>query len=54
MGDTSPKNIHKLEEQKHEEHAKKEDEKHENAERQHHHTAPASEAESDETPAAGS
>ncbi|MDB6152195.1 MAG: hypothetical protein JWL90_648 [Chthoniobacteraceae bacterium] len=37
MGDTSPKNKHKLEEQKHEDHVKKEDEKHENAERQHHH-----------------
>ena len=37
MGDTSPKNKHKLEEQKHEEHVKKEDEKHENAERQHIH-----------------
>ena len=37
MGDTSPKNKHKLEEQKHEDHVKKEDRKHENAEVQHHH-----------------
>lgn len=36
MGDTSPKNIHKLAEQKHEEHEKKEQHKHENAEVQHH------------------
>jgi len=36
MGDTSPKNIHKLEEQKHEEHEKKEHAKHDNAELQHH------------------
>ena len=35
MGDTSPKNIHKLEEKKHEQHEKMLDEKHENAERQH-------------------
>lgn len=37
MGDSSPKNKHKLEEQKHEDHVKKEDKKHENAEVQHHH-----------------
>ena len=37
MGDTSPKNKHKLEDQKHEDHVKKEDGKHENAEKQHHH-----------------
>lgn len=43
MGDDSPKNKHKLEEQKHEEHEQKEHEKHENAERQHHH--PVAEAE---------
>lgn len=36
MGDTSPKNIHKLEEQRHEEHEKKEHAKHDNAEQQHH------------------
>jgi hypothetical protein len=46
MGDTSPKNIHKLEEQKHEEHVQKEDAKHENAERQHvpQHTSPTLDA----------
>ena len=37
MGDDSPKNKHKLEEQQHEEHVKKEDDKHKNAEVQHHH-----------------
>ena len=37
MGDTSPKNKHKLEEQHHELHDKKEHEKHDNAEVQHHH-----------------
>ncbi len=37
MGDNSPKNKHKLEEQKHDEHVKKEDSKHQNAEAQHHH-----------------
>jgi len=37
MGDPSPKNKHKLEDQKHGEHVKKEDKKHENAEVQHHH-----------------
>ena len=47
MGDTSPKNIHKLTEKKHEEHVKKEDEKHENAERQHHHTHPEAESEAE-------
>ncbi|MEO6789136.1 MAG: hypothetical protein ABI318_23685 [Chthoniobacteraceae bacterium] len=36
MGDDSPKNKHKLEEQKHGDHVKKEDRKHENAEVQHH------------------
>ncbi|HEX8310103.1 MAG TPA: hypothetical protein VF614_02225 [Chthoniobacteraceae bacterium] len=36
MGDNSPKNQHKLEEQKHEEHVKKVHEKLENAENQHH------------------
>ena len=47
MGDTSPKNIHKLAEKKHEEHVKKEDDKHENAERQHHHTHAEAESEAD-------
>lgn len=37
MGDSSPKNKHKLEEQKHEEHVQHEHQKHDNAERQHHH-----------------
>ena len=36
MGDTSPKNQHKLDEQKHEGQVKKEHEKLENAVRQHH------------------
>ncbi len=36
MGDTSPKNQHKLDEQKHEEHVKKDHEKLENAMHQHH------------------
>ena len=36
MGDSSPKNLHKLKEQKHEVHDKKEHEKHDNADRQHH------------------
>jgi len=43
MGDTSPKNIQKLAEKKHEEHVKKEDHKHENAETQHHHGQPENE-----------
>jgi hypothetical protein len=37
MGDPSPKNKHKMEEQHHETHVKKEHEKLENAEVQHHH-----------------
>ncbi len=36
MGDTSPKNQHKLDEQKHGEHVKKDHEKLENAVHQHH------------------
>lgn len=36
MGDNSPKNQHKLNEQKHEEHVKKDHVKLENAEHQHH------------------
>ena len=36
MGDTSPKNKHKLEAKKHDDHVKKEDGKHQNAEVQHH------------------
>lgn len=36
MGDNSPKNQHKLDEQKHEEHVKKDHAKLENAEHQHH------------------
>jgi len=36
MGDNSPKNKHKLDEQKHEVHVKKDHVKHENAEHQHH------------------
>ena len=36
MGDNSPKNQHKLDEQKHEEHVKKDHEKLENAVHQHH------------------
>ena len=36
MGDTSPKNQHKLDEQKHDEHVKKDHEKLENAVHQHH------------------
>ena len=36
MGDNSPKNQHKLDEQKHEEHVKKDHEKRENAVHQHH------------------
>ena len=40
MGDNSPKNQHKLEEQKHDEHVKKDHQKHENAERQHHPDVP--------------
>lgn len=36
MGDNSPKNLHKLDEQKHEEHVKKDHTKLENAEHQHH------------------
>jgi hypothetical protein len=45
MGDDSPKNKHKLVEQKHEEHVKKEEAKHENAEVQHHHSQELPEAE---------
>ena len=41
MGDTSPKNQHKLDEQKHEEHVKKDHEKLENAVRQHHPDRPS-------------
>lgn len=41
MGDQSPKNQHKLEEQKHGEHVKKEHEKLENAEHQHHPERPS-------------
>lgn len=41
MGDQSPKNRHKLEEQKHDEHVKKEHEKLENAEHQHHPERPS-------------
>ena len=36
MGDNSPKNQHKLDEQKHEEHVKKDHTRLENAEHQHH------------------
>lgn len=36
MGDNSPKNQHKLDEQKHEEHVKNDYAKLENAEHQHH------------------
>ncbi len=36
MGDTSPKNQHKLDEQKHGDHVKKDHEKLENAVHQHH------------------
>ena len=36
MGDHSPKNQHKLDEQKHEHHVKKDHEKLENAVHQHH------------------
>ena len=43
MGDASPKNQHKLVEQKHDEHVKKDHQKHENAERQHHPDVPTSE-----------
>lgn len=43
MGDTSPKNLHKLSESKHAEHVKKEVRKHENAETQHHHGQPENE-----------
>ena len=49
MGDTSPKNIHKLAEKKHDEHVKKEEHKHENAEIQHLHGQPENDA--DETEA---
>lgn len=41
MGDTSPKNQHKLAEQKHEEHVKKDHEKLENAMHQHHPDRPS-------------
>jgi hypothetical protein len=37
MGDPSPKNKHKLADQKHAEHDEKQHEKEENAEVQHHH-----------------
>jgi len=40
MGDTSPKNIQKLAEKKHEDQVHKEELKHENAETQHHHSKP--------------
>ena len=43
MGDNSPKNQHKLVEQKHDEHVKKDHQKHENAERQHHPDVPTPE-----------
>ena len=43
MGDNSPKNQHKLVEQKHDEHIKKDHQKHENAERQHHPDVPTPE-----------
>ena len=41
MGDNSPKNQHKLHEQKHEEHVKKDHEKLENAVHQHHPDRPS-------------
>ena len=41
MGDQSPKNQHKLAEQKHDEHVKKDHEKLENAEHQHHPERPS-------------
>ena len=41
MGDNSPKNQHKLEEQKHEKHVKKDHEKLENAVHQHHPDRPS-------------
>ena len=41
MGDTSPKNQHKLHEQKKEEHVKKDHEKFENAVHQHHPDRPS-------------
>ena len=41
MGDDSPKNKHKLDEQKHEEHVKKDHEKLENAAHQHHPDRPS-------------
>lgn len=39
MGDTSPKNVRKLAEKKHETQAQKAEEKQDNAEHQHHHHA---------------
>jgi hypothetical protein len=41
MGDNSPKNQHKLDGQKHEEHVKKDHRKLENAEHQHHPDRPS-------------
>ena len=41
MGDNSPKNQHKLDEQKHEEHVKKDHDKLENAVHQHHPDRPS-------------
>ena len=41
MGDNSPKNQHKLDGQKHEEHVKKDHEKLENAAHQHHPDRPS-------------
>ena len=41
MGDNSPKNQHKLDEQKHEEHVKKDHKKLENAVHQHHPDRPS-------------
>lgn len=41
MGDNSPKNQHKLDEQKHEDHVKKDHQKLENAEHQHHPDRPS-------------
>ena len=41
MGDNSPKNQHKLDEQKHEKHVKKDHEKLENAVHQHHPDRPS-------------
>ncbi len=41
MGDNSPKNQHKLDEQKHEEHVKKDHAKLENSVHQHHPDRPS-------------